>query len=112
MRRRCFENAKSIAGAALVAVGTFILYEHIARGAAGLGHVSGISGGALGVLPAMIFAASRVVRFHAADQQHFLRDVVEQAFISSWPLVLVVVGAVLSRDGVGDEGDALKNNCE
>jgi hypothetical protein len=106
MRRKCFERAKSIAGAALVAVGTFILYEHVARGAAGLGHVSGISGGTLGVLPAMIFAASRVVRFHAADQQHFLRNFAEQALISSWPLVLVTVGAILSRDGVGDGGDS------
>jgi hypothetical protein len=112
MRRRCFENAKSIAGASLLAVGAFILYEHVDRAAVGLGNVTGISGGALGVLPAMIFAASRVVRAYAVDQQRFLHDVVEQALISSWPLVLVVVGAVLSRDGVGDKGDALKNNCE
>jgi hypothetical protein len=109
MRRTCFfERAKSIAGAALVAVGTFILYKHIDRAAAGFGHVSGVSDGALGVLPAMIFAASRVMRSYAADQQRFLRDFVEQAFISSWPLVLVMVGGILSRDGLEDEGDALK----
>jgi hypothetical protein len=106
MRRTCFERAKSIAGAALVAVGTFILYQHVDRAAAALGHVSGISGGALGVLPAMIFAASRVVRAYAGDQQRFLRNFLEQALISSWPLVLVTVGAMLSREGIGDEGDS------
>ena len=97
MRRTCFERAKSIAGAALVAVGTFIFYEHVYRAAAGLGHVPGISGGALGIAPAMIFAASRVVRASAADQQ-FLRNLVEQVLISSWPLALVTVGALFSRD--------------
>lgn len=113
MRRICFERAKSIAGVGLVAVGVFIWFEHLDRAAAGLGHVFGIPGGAIGVVPALIFAASRMVRAYAADQQRFLQDFIEQVVISSWPLVLVVVGAELSRNSVGDEGDTpSRKHCE
>ena len=113
MRRICFERAKSIAGVGLVAVGAFIWYEHMHRAVAGLGDVFGISGGALGVIPALIFAASRMVRAYAADQQRFLQDFIEQVVMSAWPLVLVMLGAELSRDEVGDEGDSLsKKECK
>ncbi|MHB8217318.1 MAG: hypothetical protein ACYDDS_14685 [Candidatus Sulfotelmatobacter sp.] len=113
MRRICFERAKSIAGVGLVAVGAFIWFEHLHRAAAGLGHVFGIPDGALGMVPAVIFAASRMVRAYAADQQRFLQDFIEQVAISAWPLVLVMLGAELSRDDVGDEGDSLsKKECK
>jgi hypothetical protein len=85
----------------------FILYENVDRAAVRLVHVPGISGGTLGIVPAMILAASRAVPA-AADEQ-FLRNFVEQALISSWPLVLVTVGAVLSRERFGDGRGTLKN---
>ena len=113
MRRICFERAKSIAGVGLVAAGAFILFEHLDRAAILWGNVFGIASRTLGIVPAVIFAASRVARACAAGQQRFLEDFVEQVVLASWPLVLVMAGAVLSRDGVGEEGASLlKKDCK
>jgi len=88
MRRTCFEGAKSIAGVGLVAAGAFILYGHLDRAAVLWGNAFGTAGRALGVMPAVIFAASRVARACGAGQQRFLQDFVEQVVMASWPLVL------------------------
>ena len=97
MQRRFFERAKSIAGPALVVIGTFILCEHLDRAAIQLSELPGNSGAVLGALPAAIFAASRVVQALAADHQRFLEDFVKQILLSAWPLLLVMVGTVWSR---------------
>ena len=107
MRRTLFERTKSIAGGALVGVGMFILYVHLDRAASQLSHLLGNPGGALGALPTVIFAVSRFVEAYAADHQRFLENFVKQVLISAWPLLLVVVGTVLSWDGFADQGDAI-----
>jgi hypothetical protein len=104
MQRTLFERAKSVAGAVLVAVGMFILYQHLDRAA---NQLLGAPGGPLGALPTSVFAASRLVQAYAVDHQRFLENLVKQILIPAWPLLLVMVGTVLSRDGFGDEGEAL-----
>jgi hypothetical protein len=101
--RRNFRSTKSIAGAALVGCGMFILYENLAGAVAGLGHILGTNSfEALGVLPAFILAVSQVLPAHAANHQHLLQVSLQHMLVSSWPLLLVMVGTVLSRDTVRD----------
>ena len=104
MKRAFFERTKSIAGIAFLVIGISILHEHVDRAMAQLSHIFGHAGIAL---PAVFLVASRVVQPYAADHQRFLQDFVLQIVTSSWPLVLVVVGTVLSRERSGDEGNAL-----
>ena len=104
MQRTLFERAKSVAGAVLVVVGMFILYQHLDRAA---NQLHGATGGPLGALPTSVFAASRFVQSYAAGHQRFLENLVKQILISAWPLLLVMVGTALSRDGFGDQGDAI-----
>ena len=104
MQRTLFERAKSVAGAVLIAVGMFILYQHLDRD---VSELLGAPGGPLGALSTSVFAASRFVQSYAADHQRFLENLVKQILISAWPLLLVVVGTVLSLDGFADQGDAI-----
>ena len=101
MKRAFFERTKSIAGIAFLVIGMFILHEHIDRAMAQLSHVFGHAGIAL---PAVFLVASRVVQPYAADHQRFLWDFGMQIWVASWPLVLVMVGTVLSRDALTDGG--------
>lgn len=108
MRQTFFEQAKSIAGATLVAVGMFILYQHLDRAAMQLSRFPGMPCAALGTVPAAIFAASRCVQAYAAGHQSLLRYLAVQMLLSFWPLVLVAVGTVMSREGV--TGDASRKS--
>jgi len=103
-----FRSSKSIAGAVLVGLGMFILYENLAGAVARLSHILGANGsGALGVLPAVILAVSQVLQAYAADHQRFLQGFLQHMLVSSWPMLLVLVGTVLSRDAFADNVNAL-----
>ncbi len=107
--RRNFRSTKSIAGAALVGFGMFILYENLAGAVAWLSHVRGANNfEALGVLPAFILAVSQVLPAHAANHQHFLQASLQHMLVSSWPLLLVMAGTVLSRDNFTDDAKAVQ----
>jgi len=107
MQQTFFERAKLIVGAVLVGLGIFILQENLGRIATHLSHLLGTTPReAIGALPAVILGASRLAHVYAADHQRCLEGVLRQMLVSSWPLLLVVVGAVLSRDDVTDTVDA------
>jgi hypothetical protein len=97
-RRIVFRSSKSIAGAVLVGFGMFILYENLARAVSWLGHALGAnSSDALGLLPAIILTVSQVLRSHAADHQRFVEGFLQHMLVSSWPILLVMLGTILSR---------------
>ncbi len=112
-QRTAFRSSKSIAGAALVGFGMFIQYEKLAGAVAWLSHVLGAnSPEALGILPAVILAVSQVLQAYGADHQRFLHGFLQHMLASSWPLLLVMVGTVLSRDCSMDNVNALpKKDC-
>jgi hypothetical protein len=101
IRQIIIRRAKSIAGAVLVTLGVFIFYD---RAAALLSHpLDASSGEALGF--SVVLAASRVVKAYAADHHRFLREFGHQMLCSCLPLLLVIAGTALSRDGYeGDRG--------
>src|ERR1700674_4979857 len=106
MQRKFFKHARSIAGTVLVALGIFILHQDLDRTAAQLGHLLGIPEDAPGAFPTVILAVLRLVQAYAADHQRFLQGFLHQVLASSWPVVLVVTGTVLSRNPSPDEGEA------
>lgn len=112
-QRTAFRSSKSIAGAVLVGFGMYILYGNLAGAIAWLSHVLGAnSSEGLGVLPAVILAVSQVLEAQAANQQRFLQGLLQHMLVSSWPLLLVMVGTVLSRDTFTDDVNAFpKKDC-
>ena len=107
--RRNFRSTKSIAGASFVGFGMFILYENLAGAVAWLSHLLGSNSfEALGVLPAFMLAVSQVLPAHAANTQYFLQASLQHLLVSSWPLLLVMAGTVLSRDNFMDDAKAVQ----
>jgi hypothetical protein len=106
-------RSKSIAGTALALLGLVILYEKMAGGVDGLRHLLGANGSeTFGVLPAVILTVSQVLQAHAADCQRFVQCCLGHMLLSSWPLLLVRVGTVLSRDPSTENVNVLPQNKE
>ena len=95
-RQTALRISKSIAGAALLLLGMFILYEKLAGAVVRLSHDLANGSKALGVLPAAVLAVSQAA--HAFDHHQLLQCFFGQILVSSWPLILVIFGTVLSRD--------------
>jgi hypothetical protein len=101
------ESLKSIAGGVLVGLGLHILSGNLAGDATQLRHLLDIPAGeALGVLPSVTLATSQAVQAYGLDHQRFL-DGLLQALASFWPLLLVLVGAILLRDALTDRVNEL-----
>jgi len=113
MQQTFVGRAKSIVGTALSGLGIFVCYENLHQAATQLSHLLGvIPGEALGVLPTIILAASRVLQAYGADYPRSLQGCLLHMLASSWPLLLVIVGAVLSQDCSTDNVNALpKKDC-
>ena len=107
------ERARSVAAVALVAVGMFILYQHLSQTANHLSHfLCNNHGDTPGPLPAIIMAALCVVQAYAVDHQGVLQVLAKQLVIWFWPLLLVMAGSILSRDAFKDDGNtAEEKDC-
>jgi len=112
-RRTTFRSSRAIVGGALAGFGMLILYEHLAAAVAWLSHVlGGNSSETLGVVPAVILAVSQVLQAHGGNHQRFLQAFLEHMLVSSWPLLLVMAGTVLSRDSFTDNvNDSAIKDC-
>ena len=99
-------RAKSIAGTVLIGLGVLVLYENLHQAATQLSHLLGVNPGeAPGVLPTAIQAAYRVLQTYGADHARLLQGCLLHMLASSWPLLLVIAGTVLSRDCTTDNVD-------
>jgi hypothetical protein len=101
-----FGGPRSIAGPALLGAGLFILYQNFGGVVACASHVLLHHNRSLGVVPALILALAQILKCHAASSSLSLHNMVEHAVLSSWPLLLVVVGTILSGEGVIDPATA------
>jgi hypothetical protein len=101
-------RAKSIAGTALSGLGIFVFYEDLHQAATQLSHLLGvIPREALGVLPTVILAASRILQAYGPDHPRSLQGWLLHLLASSWPLLLIIAGTALSRDGSTGNVNAL-----
>lgn len=107
MQQTFVGRAKSITGTALIAIGIFVSYENLHQAATQLSYLLYVvPRNALGVLPTVILAASRVLQAYGADHPRSLQGCLLHMLASSWPLLLVIVGTVLSRDCSAENVDA------
>jgi hypothetical protein len=106
------ESLKAIAGGILVGLGLHLLSANLAGDALQLKHLLGMPGGeALGVLPSVALAASQAAQAYGLDQHKFLDDLL-QLLASFWPLLPVILGALLLRDALTDRTKAAPTTGE
>jgi hypothetical protein len=112
MQHTFLGRTKSIAGAALIGLGTFILYKNLDQAATQLSHLLSTPREMLGILPTVILAALRVLQAYASNHQRFVEGLFRHALVTLWPLLLVIAGTVLSRDAFpGNAGAITKKDC-
>jgi|HubBroStandDraft_6_1064221.scaffolds.fasta_scaffold71671_1 hypothetical protein len=93
-----FHVTKSIASAALLGLGMYILYQSLSGAAVCLKNVLSENGSAaLGIVPAAILAFSKVPQLCAVEHHRFVPGFIEQTLLSLWPLSVVKVGTIISR---------------
>ena len=91
-------SLKSIAGAILLALGFLILFANLNGVTGQITSAVGTSPEpAQGILPALVLATLHVLQDYAFDRVGFL-SVLLQFLVPFWPLILIVIGAVLLRD--------------
>ncbi len=91
-------SLKSIAGAILLALGFLILFANLNGVTGQITSAVGTSPEpAQGVLPALVLATLHVLQDYAFDRAGFL-SVLLQFLVPCWPLILIIIGAVLLRD--------------
>jgi hypothetical protein len=112
-QQTAYRSSKSIAGVALAGFGIFILYANLAGAVTWLSHfLTANSSGALGITPTLILAVAQILQAHAANHQHLLQNYLRHMLVSSWPLLLVTAGTVLSRETFTDNVDTnLRKDC-
>jgi hypothetical protein len=96
-----FRNSKSIAGIALIGFGVLMLGGNLSDVAARLSRLVGVGAGAVqtfGELLAVGLGASQVWRSYLFDRRELVLDVC-RILLSFWPLVMVIVGTVLTGMG-------------
>ena len=97
MQPSFFQRAKSAAAPALISLGILIFCGNLEQTAIQLSHLFYTAPRqAIGVLPAISIAASQVAQACSANQQSFLHACLMRTLVSSWPLLLVAVGALFS----------------
>jgi hypothetical protein len=109
-RHTRFQNLKLVAGTALIGLGLFIQANNLTRTAAQVSHLLGISASrtqTLGVLVALGLAASHALQAYFFDRQEFLRSLY-QISLSFWPLLAVIAGAVLLRNGFTEDVEGMQ----
>jgi hypothetical protein len=97
--RRKFRSLKAMTGATLAGLGLFILYGNLAGAVVGLEQVLGANGSsALGIVPAFLLSVSHTVQAFANGHRGVVHCLLQRLWVTSWPLLLVKVGTVLTRE--------------
>ena len=88
-------SMQSIAGALLLALGFLLLFSNLDAVAAQFTNTAGTSGyQMLEMLPALVLALLHGLQSYVFDHARFLSALL-QILVSFWPLVLVIIGALL-----------------
>ncbi len=91
-------SLKSISGAILLALGFLILFANLDVVTGQIASAAGTSAEpAQGMLPALVLATLHVLQDYAFDHAGFLSGLL-QILVSFWPLILIIIGAVLLRN--------------
>lgn len=94
-------SLNSIAGAALIAVGLFLVFANLDAAAVPVTRDLGISSEGPGALPALGLAALHAVQAYTFNHARFLSSL-WRLLISFWPVSLVLFGLVLLRNAMAN----------
>jgi hypothetical protein len=95
-RRTSSQSLQSIAGAGVFALGLLLLFVNLDGVAAQVSSMVCTPAQATGMLAAIGLAGLHALQAYAFDHAGFLSSLL-QILVSFWPLILVLVGAVLLR---------------
>ena len=98
---------RSVAGVAMLGIGSFILRENTDQAAAWFHHVLGVNEG-LGLVTAVTMEVMRGWQAYALDRLQFVHDILPFALALCRSLLLIVGGAFLSRDIFADHCDPVR----
>jgi hypothetical protein len=96
-RQTSSRSLKSIAGAAALSFGVLVLFVNLDGLAARLPSAIGNPSAPLSPLPALGLAGLHAAQAYTFDRAGFLSSL-QQILLSFWPLILIILGAVLLRD--------------
>jgi hypothetical protein len=97
-KRTSPSGLKSITGAILLVLGFLILFANLDSVAGQFTSSSSTAGAqTTGILPALILAASHAFQAYVFDHSGFFSGLL-QLLVSFWPVILIIIGAVLLRD--------------
>ena len=100
-QRTSFRYAKSILGSILAGAGVFIFYQNLAGFVMWWRYILASSGSE--VLGKPLAAILVLLQACATNDRGFVLGILQQMLVASWPLLLVMVGAVLSREDFTDD---------
>lgn len=100
-RQTSSRNLNSVAGAALIVVGLFLLFANLDAAAAPIARDLGISSEGSGMLPALGLAALHALQAYTFNHAGFLSSL-RQILVSFWPVTLVLFGMILLRNTVAN----------
>jgi hypothetical protein len=109
-RQTILGRAKSIIGTSILVIGTFILYQELASATAWLSCALANRSDRLGMLPAVVLAASQPAHAYAVDHHRFLQNLFRPALSFSWPLLLIIFGSILSSDTFREKSRRIQQN--
>ena len=95
-QRTSFRLARSIAGAIFAGTGGFILFQNLAGIVASWRDI--LAGNGSEGLGEPLAAILVILQAYATNHQRFLQGILQQLLVASWPLLLVMVGAILSGE--------------
>ena len=98
------KRIRSVAGAALLGSGAFLLLENLDLAASCLNHFLGLGEGP-GLVTSVTVAAMRGWQAYAAGRLQFVHDTLPFAMAWCRPILLILGGAFLSRDIFADDCD-------
>ncbi len=91
-------NVRSVAGTTLVVLGMFFLYGNLTAMLAWANQVLTANSSQAPRMLSILLAITRVLQADTFSQQRILDDLLQHMLTSSWPLVLIMVGTVVSAD--------------
>ena len=107
-RKPSAKGLKSITGAALVALGLLMLFANMDGVVSSMDGLASISANeTLGALPAVGLAVLHAVQTYSFDRVGFFSSL-QQILVSFWPLLLVVIGAILLRYAFGGRFETME----
>jgi hypothetical protein len=107
IKNTILERSRATAGIVLVALGAWILYTRLDWAATHLNDLLTIRD-ASGTLGAFLVAGNRAIQGCAGCHHGILFIVIKQVLLTFWPLMLVLVGTILSPDAFRNSSTAAR----